>query len=362
MKKILLTAFTAFAFSLNAQVLVTHDFNGYTVGNVGTDVTGETAGQGDWFTFIGATGSDNVNNENFQFIANEGGNALQITASGTAAGTRFMWQNGFPAIWANRTAGNDIIEVEFDYSTGGTTTSNNSFAVYIFSDENPARVLAGVTIAKNLSVNVNGTPTIFKNVMRGVYHWSQGTEATTGTYNINLGASAAQPVTLPENTTVRIGFSFNKTTGRATWKTATVNNVFFEGQGANGPVTIGANAGEIDFLGIAGTGNTVASTGVFDNLLIKASATDSLLSSENNFAATNFSIYPNPASDVVNVNAGNLLINSIQITDLNGRVVKNINTESISNVQIDIQDLNSGMYLMSVFTNEGVGTSKIVKK
>uniref|UniRef100_UPI004049D969 T9SS type A sorting domain-containing protein n=2 Tax=Flavobacterium sp. TaxID=239 RepID=UPI004049D969 len=362
MKKLLLTAFVAFSLSMTGQVLQSENFNSYTVGNVGTDVTGVTPGQGDWFTFVSETGSDNVNNENFQFIANENGNALQVTASATASGTRFMWQNGFPANWETRTVGNDIIEVEFDYFTGGTTTSNNSFGVYIYSDEDPARVLAGVTIAKNLSITVNGTPTIFKNVMRGVYHWSQGTDATTGTYNISLGPTAAEPVTFPENTTVRIGFSFNKTSGRATWKTATVDNVFFEGQGANGPVTVGANPGEIDFLGIAGTGNTVGTSGVFDNFLVKASATDSLLSSENNFAATNFEIYPNPATDVINVNAGNLLINAVQITDLNGRIIKNITTETLTSVQVDIQDLNSGLYMMSVFTNEGVGTSKIVKK
>lgn len=361
MKKLLLSALILFATShgVRSQVLQSDNFDSYNVGNVGTLTDGTEPGQGGWFTAINATGSDNTNNENFQFVAADSNDKdFRFTGSATAAGTRFMWQDGLVAAWAARTTGNEIIEVEFDYFTGGTTTSNNDFRVYIFSDETPAKVLAGISVAKNLLVSgVN-----FSNVVRGFLHWSQGTEASTGTYSIGLGASAADPLTLPVDTLVRLGFSFNKTTGQVIWKSSLGLNGSFSGTPTFPMVTAGINPGEIDFLGVAGANNTVSSFADFDNYLVRASATDTLLSVSNEFATANFSIYPNPASDVVNVNAGDLLINSVQVTDINSRVINKINVALSSTAEINVSNLTSGIYFLTVATDQGVGTSKIVKK
>lgn len=114
---------------------------------------------------------------------------------------------------------------------------------------------------------------------------------------------------------------------------------------------------EVDFTGFRIVHDNYGGTAYIDNIKIN----DEVLSNESVFSS-NYEVYPNPATDVINVNAGNLQINAIQITDLNGRIVKNITTETLTSVQVDIQDLNAGLYMMSVFTNEGVGTSKIVKK
>jgi|GEM_PF-505434 len=361
MKKLLLSTLVLFGTSLgvNAQVLQSDNFDSYNVGNVGTITDGTLEGQGGWLTFISATGSDNTDNENYQFVAGDASdNDFRLTGSATAAGTRFMWKDGLVSAWAERTVGNEIIEVEFDYFTGGATTSNNEFRVYIYSDETPtAKVLAGIGIAKNLVVS--GAP--FSNVVRGFLHWSQGTPASTGTYSIGLGESAAAPLTLPQDTWVRLGFSFNKTTAEVKWKSSLGLDTFFTGN-ANFPmVTAGINPGEVDFLGVAGALNTVASSADFDNFLVRASATDSLLNFGNEFATANFSIYPNPATDVVNVNAGDLLINSVQVTDINGRVINTINVALSSTAEINVSDLTAGIYFLTVNTDQGVGTSKIIK-
>jgi hypothetical protein len=81
-----------------------------------------------------------------------------------------------------------------------------------------------------------------------------------------------------------------------------------------------------------------------------------------NFFASNFAVYPNPASNVLNIDAKNSgSINEMQLTDLNGRIVKSVKTTSVNNAQINIADLNAGVYFLKVTSNEGTGTTKVVK-
>ncbi|MBA9074814.1 hypothetical protein GGR22_002987 [Flavobacterium gossypii] len=84
--------------------------------------------------------------------------------------------------------------------------------------------------------------------------------------------------------------------------------------------------------------------------------------STDDFFANNFSVYPNPSMGIVNLaGKNNMAINTIQITDLNGRVVKNVNTKGVSETQINISDLTTGMYFLNVQTDSGYGTTKIIK-
>lgn len=81
--------------------------------------------------------------------------------------------------------------------------------------------------------------------------------------------------------------------------------------------------------------------------------------STNDFFRNNFSVFPNPVRDIVNVaNLQNLEITSISILDINGRVVKQSNSDVTS---LQIGDLNSGVYFLKINTPEGIGTSKIIK-
>lgn len=80
------------------------------------------------------------------------------------------------------------------------------------------------------------------------------------------------------------------------------------------------------------------------------------------FFAKNFSVYPNPSTGIVNLaSKNNASINAIQLTDLNGRVVKNLNANGVTDMQINISDLTSGVYFLNIQTDAGSGTTKIVK-
>ncbi|GGD20353.1 T9SS-dependent choice-of-anchor J family protein [Flavobacterium orientale] len=83
--------------------------------------------------------------------------------------------------------------------------------------------------------------------------------------------------------------------------------------------------------------------------------------SVNEFAKNNFSLYPNPSKDNFTLDTNSAVMSSIQITDVNGRIVKNINLSGVSNTSVDVTDLTSGMYFVSVETDLGKGTTKIVK-
>lgn len=78
--------------------------------------------------------------------------------------------------------------------------------------------------------------------------------------------------------------------------------------------------------------------------------------------ASQLSVFPNPASNVINVaNTGNVLVNAIQITDLNGRTVKSVKFNGVAEAQVNVSDLANGMYMMTVTSDKGSMTQKIVK-
>ena len=82
------------------------------------------------------------------------------------------------------------------------------------------------------------------------------------------------------------------------------------------------------------------------------------------FFANNFSIQPNPVSDVFSVTAkNNVAIENIKVMDINGRIVsENNNTNGSDAMQVNIGELNAGVYFVKVQSELGVGTSKIIKK
>lgn len=80
------------------------------------------------------------------------------------------------------------------------------------------------------------------------------------------------------------------------------------------------------------------------------------------FLDSKFSVSPNPANDFVTIsNADNISVKAISITDLNGRVVKQNTYSNVTNVQVNVSDLASGVYMMSISSDKGSVTKKIIK-
>ena len=97
---------------------------------------------------------------------------------------------------------------------------------------------------------------------------------------------------------------------------------------------------------------------LLDNITVTADGAAGI----NDVLASKFSVYPNPANNVINLtNAENILVSGVVITDLNGRTVKNVAFDGVVSAQISVADLSAGMYMMTVSSDKGTMTKKIVK-
>ena len=200
MKKILLLAGLLSISFVNAQVLQSDDFNTLTVGNIGTDITGATAGQGDWLTLssngAAPTTSINAGASNFQIVAEgvDGSNGLKIVGANGNKGSRFMWKDGLVTAWDARDLGNDVILVEYDLYTGAASTSTAQYGVRLYGTDNTVTPAASRTL-NGFVYNRNS------NVLQGVSYLNNG--GTYGTFLVTLGAA---PLVLDADAWYTVGF------------------------------------------------------------------------------------------------------------------------------------------------------------
>ncbi|WP_396178519.1 T9SS type A sorting domain-containing protein [Flavobacterium sp.] len=366
MKRILLTlALTASTFAFS-QTLQSENFNGLTIGNIGTDITGATAGQGGFLTAssngTAPTTSTNAAASNFQIIAagRNSTNGLQLVSPNGDKGSRIMAKPGLDVAWTGRTATNNIIELEYDFFTGPITDSRTQVGMRILGSE-----LVGTTpTTRTVSGFVYTTNT---RVLQGVAYILNG--STYGTFLINLGAT---PVVLEANTWYTIGCSYNVTTGEATWRTnsTTPPSAMPAANWVPGITPIQVNIQQVVVSANATANppvpaNTVTSTIVFDNYVVRAVETSNLLNTNEfvTIADNAISVYPNPTRDVLNLKvAGSETITAIQVVDLNGRQMISKTFNNVSDAQIDVNDLTAGMYLINITAGEQTVTKKFLKQ
>ncbi|WP_293872392.1 T9SS type A sorting domain-containing protein [Flavobacterium sp.] len=80
------------------------------------------------------------------------------------------------------------------------------------------------------------------------------------------------------------------------------------------------------------------------------------------FLSSKLNVYPNPANNVINFsNDINAIITAIEMSDLNGRIVK-LQKFNVTNGQVYISDLSTGVYMMKITTDQGIAVKKIVKQ
>ena len=103
-----------------AQVLWSENFDNLTVGNIGTDHTGNIPGQGGWYTQSNTTDPANASNNYFKIVAEPGrGNVMEITSPDSIViGTNDTEKRGLETFWNNRSTGNEVLKIEYDFFTG----------------------------------------------------------------------------------------------------------------------------------------------------------------------------------------------------------------------------------------------------
>src|SRR5690606_36457497 len=85
--------------------------------------------------------------------------------------------------------------------------------------------------------------------------------------------------------------------------------------------------------------------------------------SATNFLSEKFNIYPNPASNVVTItNNENMLVNKIEVYNTTGKLINTQNYNNEAELQLNVENLASGTYMLHLQTNEGTAVKKLVKK
>lgn len=75
------------------------------------------------------------------------------------------------------------------------------------------------------------------------------------------------------------------------------------------------------------------------------------------FSKTAFTVYPNPATDVVTIQSAEN-VESISVYNITGQLVSNVKAESVN-----VSGLNAGVYILNItFENGTTATSKVIKK
>ena len=318
------------------QQIFADNFNSHTIGNVSPAISTTTTGQGGWG--VNQVGDNTTTVADFQIIAGDAThqNIVQITGTSGVAGSRHCYQP-MMAHWATRTTGNDIIQAEVDMYTGSATTSKNQMRMYIF-DQTLSKILVGITLFKDTKVIQ----------ALGYYNGTSG----VGNYRFYLGGGT-NDIVLPADSWLRIGIAYNKTTGSFSVKGPGFDLTW---QGA----AVGEDPLDVEFAVLAGTGNTVSTQNWFDNIIVTAVNSFSLLASKEVDYTSNselISIYPNPADDFVNINS-KYAIQNLALFDLSG---KKLETKILDN-RIDVSNLLSGTYILTIETEKGKISKKLIKK
>lgn len=106
----------------------------------------------------------------------------------------------------------------------------------------------------------------------------------------------------------------------------------------------------VDFEATDGSGNTDACS--FELTVVE------ILSVNDEAFESGLSIYPNPTSELLNINSGTAGINKVVLTDMLGkRIYSNVYNE-IQQVELNVSNLSKGIYFVTV---NDIATKKIIK-
>ncbi len=300
MKKVLsFTLCAVMAVSAYSQSLWSDNFESYNTGNLGS--------QGGWARDGGGTA-------NWTQVANtdaEHGKSFKLASTGANDG---VWHY-HDTDWATKNSDNKIFLLEFDYLTGA-----------------PANTGYGVTQIYDADAD-------FALVMEIGWDPEDGIIYIADEFGFEILDEAATA-----NTWYHIKAAYDQETGET--KIQLNNNEPFVFYG-----TPFLEPTEYDVL-LAGI-----STCGFDNITVSATNVDPFLATTNVSAKSKLNIYPNPATDVINI-VSDSRIAQVSIFDASGKVVKT-STENA----INVGKLAKGSYIVSIKYADGTTESKkVIKK
>lgn len=339
MKKQLLYTAAAFlvAHFATAQVLYTENFDNLTVGNIGTDPTGATTGQGGWYTRCHAP-SAHINNNYFKIVAEPGrGNVMEITSPTTDKGASAMSiaeKKNLETLWSNRSTGNDVLKIEYDFFTGDSLTNTNNNDHYIIgTNDDPI-----IQIVYKSATSEIGVGNITNTGVKGLL------------YNTPI----------PRNTWLRLIMYLDYGNKKAYFRipSLAINaEGDFSTSGSNPMTDLTPSV-----MLFRSNSSYIHPQCVFKYDSITISAVDTVPLSTQDFISSKFKLYPNPVNNEVTItNNENIIIEEITVYDMNGKRVKSQKNKTDDEIQLNLSNLSSATYLLHIKTSEGTAVKKLIK-
>jgi Secretion system C-terminal sorting domain len=305
---LLTLAACALSLSVNAQI-IDDDFEFYTLGDMGLQNTAV------WSAWDG--------------VPDGGLNIIVVDDITIETQSGYIGPNSVQdciLLLANQTSGDYTLQWQM-YITGGSTGYFNIQG----ATEDPGTGFqgvgnggAGVFNSSNMFFNnAGGAPGVFED---------QGT-TETGSY--------------PEDAWFTVSIYFDMDAGTPTYA-VTIEGVLINTTPV--PFADDTTLGAIDFFSIDANNNYWV-----DNVLF----VDGLIQGTNDFAAGNFSVYPNPVTDILNIRSTNT-VDAIAVYDVLGKLVLSTTPDTIS-PSINMSALTSGVYLVKVTIGDSSKTVKVIR-
>lgn len=258
-------------------------------------------------------------------------------ATATTASNRQAVKAGYAAAWAARTTGNDIVKVEYEVYTGTSTGAVNT----------------GFNVTSSTGSIIGLLYNSSSKTFTGYLNMTSSSTNVAGYYSFS-----ASTTTYPANTWVKVGYTYDKVNGVATYTIAGVTNTYvFNGL----TTTKNLDGSQFNIVSQVIAGNTASTTTALDNYTVQAVSSAVLgtkAAGKVNGETAYISIYPNPSSDFVNVKSS-AKIDSVSIVDVSG---KTVSSKKMINNQIDVRNLPTGSYIINIATETAVQSKKFIKK
>jgi len=184
----------------------------------------------------------------------------------------------------------------------------------------------------------------------GNYTWS-----TSGTYYDTIPSASGADSVITINLTVYI----TDTSVSQSGITLTANaNAYYQWINCNGDIIINGANGKTFTATTNGSYAVIVTNGICFDTSSCYQVTG--VGIQNNINTKEISIYPNPCNSLINIKLPELSNNlNINIADLSGKIVLQKNFKNSQNVKLNVSELSTGIYLLSVRTDSYTRMLKI---
>ena len=349
MKKTTFLAFITLLFfnSVNAQVLWSEDFDNFVLGNVGTDVTGTIPGQGNWYT-RNASKLDDISNENFK-IEYEAGRGKYLILKSTMIDERVVYKltsryikKDIGSVWSLRDTVNNILKIEFEYN------------YYFYPNPNSGSGYFHIKLTNNQDTYGQGYQLISCLGCNGLMYYSHN-----GAGNVYALPNLIANPNSWHKMIIYVDIDNDESYIEFPFKNYVVKSHFKNHAGLSyNPLDL--NSFDINFTS---EDNFYGQSFLkVDNIKISAI---NILPTLNiiDLDASKFNLYPNPATNIVNIsNNENISVKQVEIYNVAGKLIDTQHFTNEAEIQLNIETLTSGTYMLHLQTEEGTAVKKLIKK